>query len=142
MRRRMPYCPFCRMPDGSKSRMHPQVSADGWISYVCDNPNCQAVSPRERTYNRAIERALKRSEPVLMWFDRDDEPMRDDQYLCEYVFVYPDSPQKVPVSTYYGVWRWMPDTRQFGCEGSNKWFTCEMKVLRWADFKGETEVAV
>lgn len=136
-RRRMPHCPFCRMQDGSKSRMHPQVSADGWISYVCDNPHCQAVSPRERTYNRALERAYGRSEPVLMWFNRDDEPIRDDLYLVEYVFIYPQDPQKVPVSTYYGVYQWKPDIHQFTCEGDLPPFTCRMKVIRWADFKDD-----
>ena len=140
MRRRLPYCPFCRMPNGNVSRMRPQVDKDGWITYVCENPNCRAVSPRERTYNRALNRAKQRSEPVIDWFDRGYEPTREDDYLCEYAFVRTDGGEKSYTKTHYGVWRWNPNAHRFGCEGDPpRGFAHEMKVLRWTDFKGETE---
>ena len=140
MKRRLPYCPFCRMPNGSVSRMRPQLDADGWIAYVCENPACRAVSPRERTYNRALNRARQRSELVVDWSDRGYEPTREDDYLCEYAFVSSDDPGKSYTQTHYGVWKWKADTHQFSCEGDPpQGFTHRMIVVRWMDFKGETE---
>lgn len=143
-RRATPQCPYCRMPDGSKARMHPKMVTESWISYVCDN--CKAVAPPGRTHGQAQERAFERSEPVIMWFDRDSEPEREDDYLCEYKFVYPDNPDRNPAVTHYGVWTWKAKEHRFSCEGDRMpYFTCQMRVLRWMDFKDEpvaTEVAI
>lgn len=134
MRRKLPRCPYCG------ERMFPQATQDSWISYVCNNAECKAVSPRDRTFGRALNKADTRAKPVLEWFNRDEyQPARDDDFLCEYAFVDPIKPDEKPSMLFYGVRRWYVAQEKFAYEkeGPDR-FNQVIRVLRWMDFKGTT----
>lgn len=132
MRRKLPSCPFCG------SRMFPQATQDGWINYVCGNADCKAVSPRDRTFGRALNRADARANAVVEWFERTEfEPTRQDDFLCEYAFMNPKKPEEKPVMTFYGVRRWNMIERKFDYEKEDPGEHGHViQILRWMDFKG------
>ena len=125
-RKTLPKCPYCG------ARMFPQASTDGWISYICSNAECKAVSPREKTFGKALDKAEKRAEVTLKWINRDKyEPAQNGEYLCEYAYV--KSPDEEPVLRYYGVRGFDVAERRFKYEGES-FLHQTVKVLRWADF--------
>lgn len=132
MRRKLPSCPYCG------GRMFPQATQDGMISYVCNNADCKAVSPRDRTFGRALNKADSRACAVVEWFDRAVfQPTRPDDYLCEYAFIDSKRPEKEPIMTFYGVRRWNMEKDKFDTEKRDPADEDYLiRIIRWMDFKG------
>lgn len=129
--------PFCQCLY-CHSRMLPRVMPDGWIAYVCSNDDCKAVSPHDRSFTRALNKAQNRADVVLEWYDREEyEPAQQGEYLCEYTFINPAFPDAPPVMTFYGVQRFDVYSRRFNHEKVQAdGFGHRLKILRWMDFGG------
>lgn len=128
----LPHCPYCNC------RMLPQATQDGWINYICSNADCKAVSPRDRSFGRAHDKADALANLALIWHDRNrEEPKRQDDFLCEYTFTPTLDSREAPVMTFYGVRRWNVIEHRFDYEETEpNRHSQYLKVLRWLDFKG------
>lgn len=131
MKQKMPRCPYC------DARMRPHATQDGWKSYVCPNPECKAVSPRDRSFGRALDKAKEHVFSTTEWFDRSrSEPTRADDFLCEYAFFDVDKPDDEPVLTFFGVRQWNEKEKRFAFENeAPDTNNHTLRVLRWLDFK-------
>lgn len=130
MRRRLPRCPFCR------GRMLPQARENGWFVYVCEK--CEAVSPKARSFGQALDKADARMEHELVWFNRENSPLIDGEYLCEYVYRIGNEPDSYLPRKCYGIRRFFTDDMAFDSERDNAMFGKTTKILRWSDFRKTT----
>lgn len=128
----LPRCPYCG------GRMLPQATQDRWISYVCSNENCRAVSPHDRSFNSALNKAHSYAGIEKSWINRDEYiPCRQDEYLCECELTRMVNVNYSCATTYYAVLHWDSERRMFDHEADGYGIDNQfMRVKRWIDFKG------